>query len=53
MKNDLLSNSMVGGNHYNDVTGFLWDDTFLLTVSDDCAEELDGSYKVEVIKGLT
>ncbi|MFO0131306.1 MAG: hypothetical protein ACK52J_01745 [bacterium] len=47
-----MSNSIVGGNHFNAVTGFLCEETFLLTDSEDYADEELGSSSVEVIKGL-
>jgi hypothetical protein len=40
---------MVEGNQHKEVTGFLCEDTFLFTVSDDWAEEELGSCKVDVM----
>ena len=42
-KKERLSNSIVGGNHFNAVTGFLCEETFLLTDSEDYADEELGS----------
>ena len=53
LKKERLSNSMVGGSHWMEVTGFLWEDTLRLTASCEEDWEDDGSCNVDVIKGFT
>ncbi len=52
-KKAFLSNSMVGGSQQSAVTGLRCEETLRLTVSEDCAEEEEGSCSVEVMKGFT
>ena len=44
---------MVGGSHWRDVTGFLWDGTLRLTASWEEEDEEEGSCNVESIMGFT